>query len=174
MRRLPFKSSSTRYIHREQKSRIFFHCRNPRKSHGCTFYQKRKTKSLLVAFTAFWRVLCILRSLDVRADMCHREALVLFAGAGGTFPEVLFALVECEFLSAINAHIFARADFLSCVVRLLFGHTIHQNSHARQRYIWVVLVLQVLHRSSDNVKGAGTDAKVISSFLTSNHLWEKR
>ena len=81
-------------------------------------------RSLLVAFTAFWRVLCICRRLYVRADVRHREALVFFAGTGGTFPEILLALVQSEFLSAINAHIFARADFLSCVVRLLFGHTL--------------------------------------------------
>ena len=101
---------------------------------------KRKMRSLLVAFPAFWRVPGVLRRLDVRADMRHREALVFFAGAGGTFPEILFALVQRKFFSAINAHIFARADFLSRGVRLLFSQMIHQNFHARQRYIWVVFV----------------------------------
>ncbi len=96
---------------------------------------EKKNEKLLVAFTAFWRIFSILRSLDIRADVRHGEALVFFAGAGGTFPEILFALVQCKFLSAINAHIFARADFLSRGVRLLFSQLIHQNFHARQRYI---------------------------------------
>ena len=43
--------------------------------------------------------------------------------AGGAFPEVLLALVESQFLSAVNTHIFAGADFLSCTVGLLFGQT---------------------------------------------------
>jgi len=100
---------------------------------------KRKMRSLLVAFPAFWRVPGVLRSFNVRADVRHREALVLFAGARRTFPEILLALVQRKFFSTINTHIFARADFLSRGVRLLFGQAIHQNSHARQRYIWVVL-----------------------------------
>ena len=90
---------------------------------------------LNVALTAFWWILDILRSLDVRSDMRHREALVFFTGAGRAFPEILFTLVQGKFLSAINAHIFARADFLSRGVRLLFSQLIHQNFHARQRYI---------------------------------------
>jgi len=96
---------------------------------------EKKNEKLLVAITAFWRILCILRSLDVRADVRHGEALVFFAGTGRTFPEILLALVQRKFLSAINAHIFARADFLSRGVRLLFSQLIHQNFHARQRYI---------------------------------------
>jgi len=95
----------------------------------------KKMEKLLVTFTAFWRIFSILRSFYIRADMRHGEALVLFAGTGWTFPEILFALVQCKFLSAIKAYIFARADFLSCCVRLLFGQVIHQNFHARQRYI---------------------------------------
>jgi len=77
---------------------------------------------LHVAFAAFWRVLGIIRRLDIRPDMGHREALVLFTGAGRAFSEVLLALVESQFLSTVNTHIFAGADFLSCVVGFLFGH----------------------------------------------------
>jgi hypothetical protein len=99
-----------------------------------------KNEKLLVAFATFWRMFGILRRFDIRADVCHGEALVFFAGAGGTFPEILLALVQCKFFSAINAHIFARADFLSRGVRLLFSQLIHQNFHARQRYIWVALM----------------------------------
>jgi hypothetical protein len=33
-----------------------------------------------VALTAFWRIFGILRGLDVRPDVGHRETLVLFAG----------------------------------------------------------------------------------------------
>ena len=73
----------------------------------------------------------ILRRLDVRADVRHREACVFFARAGGTFPEILLALVQGKFFSAINAHIFASAHFLSCGVRLLFSQLIHQISHSR-------------------------------------------
>ena len=62
---------------------------------------EKKNVKLYVAFAAFWRVLYIIRVLDIRADVSHREALVLCTGAGGTFPEILFALVESEFLSAI-------------------------------------------------------------------------
>jgi len=99
---------------------------------------EKKNVKLYVAFATFWRVLCIFRCLDVRADVCHRKALVLFTGAGRTFPEVLFALVECEFLAAVYTYILTWPDFLSCVVRLIFGQMIHQNSHSRQTYIWVV------------------------------------
>jgi len=96
---------------------------------------EKKNKKLLVAFSAFWRIFCILRSLDIRTDMRHGEALVFFAGTGGTFPEILLALVQRKFFSAINADIFARADFLSRGVGPLFSQLTHQNFHARQRYI---------------------------------------
>jgi hypothetical protein len=107
----------------------------------CTAHEKKNIK-LLIAFATFGRVSGILRSLDIRADVRHREALVFFAGAGRTFPEILLALVQGKFLSAINTHIFSRADFLSCGVRLLFSQLIHQNFHARQRYISVAFVHQ--------------------------------
>lgn len=77
---------------------------------------EKKNVRLYVAFAAFWRVLDIIRGLDIRANVGHWEALVLFAGTGGTFPEILFALVECEFFSAIDADIFAGPDFLSCII----------------------------------------------------------
>jgi len=118
--------------------------------HACRTVPEKKNVKSDVALTAFWRILCICRCLYVRTDMGHREALVLFAGAGGTFPEVLFALVECEFLATVDAYIFSGSDFLSCVVRLIFGQTIHQTSHLRQRYIWVVFVPVALpHLSTD-------------------------
>ena len=94
---------------------------------------------LNVAFTALRRVLYIFRSLDVRADVCHGEALVLFTGTGRTFPEILFALIEREFLTAVYADIFTGSDFLPCIIILGFGQIIHQNFHSRQTYIWVVL-----------------------------------
>jgi hypothetical protein len=106
----------------------------------CCTRMKRKIIQLLIAFTTFGRVFGILRSLDIRADVCHREALVFFTGAGRTFPEILLTLVQGKFLSAINTHIFSRADFLSRGVRLLFSQLNHQNFHARQRYISVAFV----------------------------------
>ena len=81
---------------------------------------------LHVAFATFWRVLGISRCLDVRPDVSHREALVLFAGARGAFPKILLALVEGQFLSTVNTHVFAGADFLSCAVCFLFGQGFHQ------------------------------------------------
>ena len=107
---------------------------NTRVHEGCTVF-KKKNDTLHVAFPAFWRILCVLRCLDIRTDMRHREALVFFAGTGGTFPEILLTLVQRKFFSAINTHIFSRADFLPRGVRLLFSQLIHQNFHARQRYI---------------------------------------
>jgi hypothetical protein len=79
---------------------LFLVAGTPR-SHTAVLVPEKKNIKLNVALTAFWRVLYVIRSLDVRADVGHREALVLFTGAGGTFSEVLFALVECEFLSAV-------------------------------------------------------------------------
>ena len=105
----------------------------------CTSHEKKNIK-LLIAFTTFGRVFGILRSLDIRADVRHREARIFLASTGGTFPEILLTLVEGEFFSAINTHIFSCADFLSCGVRLLFSQLIHQNFHARQRYISVAFV----------------------------------
>jgi hypothetical protein len=98
----------------EFRSRVFV-AGAPR-SHTAVHIPEKKNIKLNVAFSAFWRVLDIFRGLDIRADVCHREALVLFAGTGRTFPEILFALVECEFLTAIDADIFAGPDFLSCIV----------------------------------------------------------
>ena len=99
-----------------------------------------KNKELLEALPAFWRVLGIFRGLYIRPDVGHRETLVFGTGAGRALPEVLLALVESKFLSAIETDVFARAHFLPCTVGLLFGQMIHQNSHSRQRYIWIVFV----------------------------------
>ncbi len=101
---------------------------------------EKKNDKLLVAFSTFGWISCIFWCLDIRPDMRHREALVFLAGAGGTFPEVLLTFVEGKFLSTINAHIFSRADFLPRGIRLLFSQLIHQNFHARQRYIWIAFV----------------------------------
>ena len=101
---------------------------------------KRKMKSYWLLLPRFGGIFGILRSLDIRSDMRHGEALVFFTGAGGTFPEILFTFIQRKFLSTINAHIFSRADFLSRGVRLLFSQLIHQNFHARQRYISVAFV----------------------------------
>jgi hypothetical protein len=103
-------------------------------------YACGKNKELLEALAAFGRVFCIFRRLDVRADVSHRETLVLCTGAGRAFPEILLALVEGQFFSAVNADIFARPDGLACAVGFLFGQTKHQTSHSRQRYIWIVLI----------------------------------
>ena len=67
----------------------------------CRTVPEKKNGKLYVALAAFWRVLDIVRSLDVRADVGHREALVFFTGAGRTFSQILFTLVESKFLSAI-------------------------------------------------------------------------
>ena len=88
----------------------------PPRIHTCRTVPEKKNVKLDVAFSAFWRVLDIIRGLDIRTDVRHREALVLFTGTGRAFPEILFALVESEFLSAIDADIFAGPDFLSCTV----------------------------------------------------------
>ena len=95
----------------------------------------KKNGKLEVTFPAFGRVLCILRSLDVRADVGHREALVLFACAGRTLPEILLTLVKGVFLSAVEAHVLSRADFLSCGVGLLFGQSNHQTFHSALTYL---------------------------------------
>ena len=86
------------------------------------------------------RVFSIFGSLDIRPDMGHRETLVLLAGAGRAFAEILLALVEREFLAAIDTHVFSRPDFLACCIRLLFGQMYHQTSLLYRRYISVVLV----------------------------------
>jgi hypothetical protein len=92
---------------------------------------KKKNKKLQFALPPFWRIFYVFRRFYIRTYMRHREALVFFTGTRGTFPEILFALIKSELFSAIKTNIFARADFLSCVVRFLFGQMIHQNFHAR-------------------------------------------
>jgi len=68
------------------------------------------------AFELKMPVLGICRGLDIRPDVGHRETLVLFAGAGRAFAEVLFALVKGELFSAIDTDVFAGPDFLACIV----------------------------------------------------------
>jgi hypothetical protein len=132
---------SVSHINRKQQPRspVFLVAGTPG-SHPAVLVPGKKNMRSDVTLAAFWRVLYIFRSLDVRADMGHREALVLFAGAGRTFPEVLFALVECKFLSAIYADILAGPDFLSCSVRRIFGQIIHQTSYSRHKFIWVAFI----------------------------------
>jgi hypothetical protein len=103
-------------------------------------YRCRKNEKLLETFSASGRVLCIFGSLDVRADVGHRETLVLLAGTGRAFSEILLALVEGVLLAAVDAHVLSRPDLLACRIRLLFGQIYHQISLLCQRYISVVLV----------------------------------
>ena len=70
-------------------------------------------KGLLVALSPLWRVLRILRRLDVRADVCHGETLILFTGTLGTFPEILFGLVKRHFPPTVDTDILSWTDFLS-------------------------------------------------------------
>ena len=138
----------------------------------CCTRMKRKIIELLIAFTTFGRVSGILRSLDIRADMCHREALVFFTGAGRTFPEILLTLVQGKFLSAINTHIFSCADFLSCGVCLLFSQLIHQNFHARQRYISVAFVHHKRRKTPKNKKKL--PGKSILRIFFKVLVWQER
>lgn len=130
----------------------------------CSTRMKRKIIVSLIAFTAFGRVSGILRSLDIWADVRHWEALVFFTGTGRAFPEILLTLVKGEFLSAINTHIFSRADFLSRSVRLLFSQLNHQNFHARQRYISVAFVHHQEDKNAEKIK-RNDQAKVYCGFF---------
>ena len=94
-----------------------------------------KNKELLEALPAFRRVLGIFRSFDIRPDVCHRETLVLLAGTGRTLAEILLALIQSKLFSAVDTDIFARANFLPCIVSLLFGQMYHQTSiHVKDIY----------------------------------------
>lgn len=73
----------------------------------------QKNKGLLVALATFRRVHRIFWSFDIRADVGHRETLVLFTGTLRTFPEVLLCCIEFHLLSAIDADILSGAYFLS-------------------------------------------------------------
>jgi hypothetical protein len=46
--------------------------------HTAVLVPEKKNVKLCVALATFWRILYIFRSLDVRAYVGHREALVLF------------------------------------------------------------------------------------------------
>ena len=69
----------------------------------------------------------VLWCLHVRTNVGHRETLVLLTRAGRTLTEVLLALVELVLPSAIDTDIFARADFFSRLITLLFGQNLHQS-----------------------------------------------
>ncbi len=99
-----------------------------------------KNGGLLETLTTFRRIFCILRCLDIRPDMGHRETLVLFACTGRTLSEILLTFVKGVFLSTINAHIFSWAHFLSCGVSFLFSQSNHQKSHSAGTYLSLVFV----------------------------------
>ena len=103
-------------------------------------YRCRKNEKLLETLAASGRVFCIFGSFDVRADVGHRETLVLLAGTGRAFPEILLALVKRELLTAVDTDVFSRPNLLACRIGLLFGQIYHQTSLLCQRYISVVLV----------------------------------
>jgi len=75
--------------------------------------QLNKKLRLQVALAPLGRVHCIFRGLDVRTDVGHREALILFTGTLGTLPQVLFHLIERHLPAAVDAYILPRTDFLS-------------------------------------------------------------
>jgi hypothetical protein len=80
---------------------------------------------LLVTHPTLWRVFCIIRCLDIRPDVCHREALVFFACTLRAFPEILFGSIQFILLSTVKAYILARPDFLSGF-SYFFGQLNHQ------------------------------------------------
>ena len=68
---------------------------------------------LLVALAPLRGIHCVFRRLDIRTDVVHREALVLFTGALRTLPQVLLRLIERHLPAAVDADILAWTDFLS-------------------------------------------------------------
>lgn len=90
----------------------------------------QKNEGLLVALATFRWVPRILRSLDVRTDVGHRETLVLFTGALRTFPEVLLSCIEFHFLSTVDADIPSGAYLLSGFCFL------GQFNHQIQLWLW--------------------------------------
>ena len=100
----------------------------------------KKNKELLEALAAFWRVFRIFRVLISGRIWVIGKHWYSSQEQAGHLRRSCSLLSRREFLSAINTHIFARADFCACIVGFLFGQTIHQTSHSRERYIWVVFV----------------------------------
>ena len=74
---------------------------------------QKENKRSDVALAAFGRVFDILRGLDVRPDVRHGEALVLFAGTGRAFAEILLARIKRHLFSAVDTDIFTGTDFLA-------------------------------------------------------------
>jgi len=66
-----------------------------------------------VTVAPLWRVFNIVGRLDIRPDVRHREALVLFAGTGGAFAEILLARIKRHLFSAVDTDIFTGTDFLA-------------------------------------------------------------
>jgi hypothetical protein len=73
----------------------------------------QKKLCLLVALAPLWGVHRVFRSLYVRTYVMHRETLILFTGALGTLPQVLFRLIERHLPAAVDADILARTDLLA-------------------------------------------------------------
>ena len=74
---------------------------------------QKENKRSDVALAPFGRILGILGGLDVRPDVCHGEALVLFAGTGRAFAEILLARIKRHLFSAVDTDIFTGTDFLA-------------------------------------------------------------
>ena len=55
----------------------------------------------------------ILRRLDIRADMGHGEALVLFTRTLRALPEILLNRIKHQFLSAVKADVLPRTYLLA-------------------------------------------------------------
>jgi hypothetical protein len=85
---------------------------------------------LLVALSPLRRVHRILRSLDVRADVGHRETLVLLTGTLWTLSKVLLGLIEGHFPPAVDTDVLSWTDLLSgfCYVS--------QFDHQRELWLW--------------------------------------
>jgi hypothetical protein len=67
----------------------------------------------LVALSPLRRIHRIIRSFDIRSDVCHRETLILFTGTLGTLPEVLLGLIKGHFPPAVDTDVLSWTDLLS-------------------------------------------------------------
>jgi len=81
--------------------------------HALYTHNRVEKLCLLVTLAPLWGVHRIFRGLDIRTDVVHREALILFTGTLGTFPQILLGLIECHLPTAIDAYVLARTDLLS-------------------------------------------------------------
>jgi hypothetical protein len=88
------------------------------------FHNDAEKVCSLVALAPLWGVRRVFRGLDVRTDMMHREALILFTGTLRTLPQVLLRFIERHLPAAVYADVLSRTDFLSGFN--LFGQFDHQ------------------------------------------------